>query len=63
MLRQFVLRHDSDEMVCWLEYERALRPGTTLTLKETDGVRWTVAHVYSTALQRSDIKRGWSNNI
>jgi hypothetical protein len=70
MLKQYLLQTPtigccSDfaaQTLCWLEEMPTLKRGTRVTLKE-DGRIWTILHVYDTRLDRSDIKRGWHNNI
>ena len=65
MLKQYQLEDEESRsiLIVWLERDSRVKVGTELTLKETPDRRWRVLNIYDTQLERSDIKRGWNNNI
>lgn len=65
MLKQYELKDPESEstMVCWLEHDPRVKLHSMLSLKEIPGVLWVVAKIYEGERNRSDIKRGWNNNI
>jgi hypothetical protein len=65
MLKQYVLqeRESQSVMVCWLEIDPRVKVGTVLTLKEIPDRTWVVSDVFTAVKDRTDIKRGWHNNI
>lgn len=52
------------KLTSWVPFQHGLQVGTQITLKDSDDPerRWTVMGM-STGHPRSDIKRGWNNNI
>lgn len=59
LTRYELVSHDSHMNV--LLDEPDLREGTMLTLKDVEG-RWLIVRRHET-IGRTDIKRGWKNNI
>lgn len=64
MYVQCQLESGTSRLVAQLPWEKRLRKGVQVTLKDSEDPtrRWTVAHV-GHPIPRSDIKVGWNNNI
>jgi hypothetical protein len=56
--RQVTLRVDDTEMVCWIPDDPLVSAGSVITLKEMPGIRWTVAHVYESTIDKHP-RRTW----
>ena len=67
ILRQYVLSDPatSARLVCWLEHQPRVRPGTRITLKDFPDRTWVVKKIYQTERTDADMRfsRGWNNNI
>lgn len=61
---QAQLQSGTTQLTCWLEARKSVKPGNWLTLRNTDDVTqvWTILAV-SEPRDRSEIHRGWNNNI
>ena len=65
MLRQHQLIDEESHSVLlvWLDHDPRVKEGSLISLKEVPDRKWRVVNIYPTSLQRTDIKRGWNNNI
>lgn len=48
---------DHSTLVCWLDGK--LRLGQSVTLEELPERKWTITHVYSTAMQKQELHKPW----
>lgn len=65
MLKQYELLDEESRsvLVVWLEQDPRVKLRKLITLKEVPDRKWRVMKIFDQTVERSDIKRGWNNNI
>lgn len=62
---QLVHANPQTTMITWLEKDRRVKPGATITLKEYGEQEWKVSIVFGIEIPIDILKmnHGWTNNI
>ena len=59
-VRQFDLEDDQGaRLTWWLAEDKRLKPGVSVTLRETGKRQWLILKRYDTVVENADINRRW----
>ena len=60
LMIQLHLSSENAEMVCCVPYDKRLKEGINIYLKEIPDIVWTIRYCYDGLIPKNQIQRGWN---